>query len=156
MQVLFLKRFMADQPAREASPRAGTVPTRSLRQREYRQVGTECGVVAERWGATDAAKTRGRIGQTGRKADAGPAADAGQHRHILLAAMLVGRDVADDAGRGLELVEFLARLGIDRLEIALQRAVEHHAAGGGERPRPDRELLLVRPGDLAGLAVPRD
>jgi len=29
--------------------------------------------------------------------------------------MLIGRDVADDAGGSLELVEFLAGLGIDRL-----------------------------------------
>src|SRR5712692_4879455 len=123
-----LSVLMTDQPAREASPRAGTVLIRSLRQREHRQVATECGVVAERCVAADGAKTRGRIGQTGRKPDAGPAAEAGQHRHIPLAALLVGRDVADDAGRGLELVEFLARLGVDRLEIALERAVEHHAA----------------------------
>src|SRR4030088_1551209 len=70
--------------------------------------------------------------------------------------MLVGRDVADDAGRGLELVEFLARLGVDSLEIAFERSVEHHAAGGSERTRPHRELLLVGPYDLAGLAVPGD
>jgi hypothetical protein len=53
--------------------------------------------------------------QPRRQADARPAADAGQHCHVLPAALLVGGDVPDDAGRGLELVEFLARLGIDRL-----------------------------------------
>src|SRR5260370_34818351 len=133
---------MTDQPAREASPRAGTVLIRSLRQREHRQVATECGVVAERRVTADGAETRGRIGQTGRKPDTGPAADAGQHRHILFTAMLVGRDVADDAGRGLELVEFLARLGVDRLELALDRPVEHHPAGGADAPAPARALPL--------------
>src|SRR6267378_5389452 len=128
----------------------------SLRQREHREVAAERGVVAQRRVAANSAETRGWIGQTGREADAGPAADPGQYRHVLPAALLIGGDVADDAGWGLELVELLAGLGVDRLEVALQRAVEHHTTGGGQRTRPDRELLLVRPGDLAGLAVPGD
>src|ERR1700726_3084032 len=61
-----LSVLMTDQPAREASPRAGTVLIRSLRQREHRQVATERGVIAERCVAADGAETRGRIGQTGR------------------------------------------------------------------------------------------
>jgi hypothetical protein len=48
--------------------------------------------------------------QAGRHADTGPAADARQHADILLALVAVGVDVADDAGRGLELVELLAVL----------------------------------------------
>src|SRR5260370_14692433 len=104
---------MTDQPAREASPRAGTVLIRSLRQREHRQVATECGVVAERRVTADGAETRGRICQTGRKPDTGPAADAPQHRHLPFTAMLVCRDVADDAGPGPEIVELLPRHGVD-------------------------------------------
>ena len=56
----------------------------------------------------------------------------------------------------LELVELLARLGVDRLEVAFQRAVEDDAAGSRQSARPDRELLRIRPDDLAGLAVPGD
>src|SRR6185437_8519233 len=94
--------------------------------------------------------------QTGRKADARPTADAGENGHVLLAAVLIGHDVADDAGRGLELVEFLARLGVDSLQVAFERAVEHHAAGRCESTAPCGELLLFGPDDLAGLAVPGD
>ena len=68
--------------------------------------------------------------------------------------MFIGGHVADDAGRRLELVEFLAGLGVDGLEVAFERAVEHHAASRCQSTRPDRELLFHRPDDLAGLAVP--
>jgi hypothetical protein len=47
--------------------------------------------------------------------------------------MLVGHHVADDARRGLELVEFLARLGVDRFEITFERAVEDKPAARGKR-----------------------
>src|SRR4249919_2063368 len=108
----------------------------SLRQREHRQCSAERRVVAERSVAADGAEASGRIGQAGRKTDTRPATDAGQYRDILPAALLIGRDVANNAGRGLEFVEFLARLGIDRLEVAFERSIEHHAAGGRERTRP--------------------
>src|ERR1019366_4578994 len=97
-----------------------------------------------------------RIGEASREADAGPAADARKHRDILLAVMLIGVDVADDARRGLVLPQLFAGLGVDGLEVAFERAVEHDVAGGRESARPSRELLLVRPHDLAGLGVPRD
>src|ERR1700740_2692710 len=116
--------------------------TGSLRQSEHRERSAERGVVAQRCVATDAAEAIGRIGQTGRETDTGPAADAGQHGNELPAAMLIGRDVADDAGWGLELVEFLARFGIDCLEVAFERSIEHHAAGGRECAGPHGELLL--------------
>src|SRR5260370_1015215 len=86
----------------------------------------------------------------------GPAAVAGQNRNILLATMFIGGDVSNDAGRCLELVEFLARLGVNSLEVAFERSVEHHAAGGRQGARPHRELLRQRPHDLAGLSVPGD
>jgi hypothetical protein len=68
---------------------------------------------------------------------------------------LEGIDVADDAGRGLELVELLAVL-IDRLDIAFQRAVEDHVAIGRQCARPDRKLLGLRPDDLAVGSIPGD
>src|SRR5690242_8914867 len=97
----------------------------SLRQSEHSERSTERGVVAQRGVATDGAETFGRLGQAGCEADTGPAANAGQDGNELPAAVFIGRDVADDAGRGLELVELLARLGVDRLEVAFQRSVEH-------------------------------
>src|SRR5450755_319773 len=101
---------------------------RLLRQRENREAAAERGIVAERRIATDGAETGSRVGQTGREANAGPATDTGQHCDVLLAAVLIGRDVADDTGWSLELVELLAGLGVDRLEVAFERSVEHHAA----------------------------
>src|SRR5450432_4168354 len=165
--------------ARRADPGYLTVTSRRLfaRQGKYRQgpaqrrIGRQAGI------ATDGAEARGidrlflrrqlalidrampgggvfRLQQTSRQTDAGPTADAGQHGNELLAAVFIGHDVADDAGRGLELVEFLTRLGIDRLQIAFQRTVEYHATGRRQRAAPRGELLLVGPHDLAGLAVP--
>src|SRR4051794_24918414 len=92
-----------------------------LRQRERGECTTERGVVAQRRVAADRAETGVGVGQAGREADAGPAADTRQHRNVLPAVVLVGRDVADDAGRSLELVELLAGLGVDGLEIAFER-----------------------------------
>src|ERR1700744_1131564 len=70
-----------------------------------------------------------RLQQASRKTNARPTADAGENAYILLAVVLIGHDVADDAGRGLELVELLTGLGVDRLQVAFERAVEHDAAG---------------------------
>src|SRR5262249_34652666 len=92
--------------------------------------------------------------ETSREPDSSPAADARQDRDVLLAVMLIGRDVADDAGRRLELVEFLARLGVDGFEISFESAVEHDAAGCRQSARPHRERLLHRPDDLPGARVP--
>ena len=52
---------------------------------------------------------------------------------VLLTAVLISYHIADDARRRLELVEFLARLGIHRFEITFERSIEHYIAGGGER-----------------------
>src|SRR3984885_11709641 len=102
-------------------------------QREHCQRPAQRGVGRQTGIATDRAEARGidglflgrqlalidrampgggvlRLQQTGRKTDARPATDTRQHANILLAAMFIGHHVADDAGRGLELVEFLARL----------------------------------------------
>ena len=70
--------------------------------------------------------------------------------------MLIGHDVADDARGRLELVKLLARLGVDRLEIPFERAVEHHVPGRRQGARPDRELFRHRPLDLTLGVVPGD
>src|SRR5262249_49937431 len=95
-------------------------------QCKYRELAAERCVIPQGSIAADGAQAGGGIRQPGGKTDPCPAADAGQNRDVLLAAMLIGRHVADDAGRRLELVEFLARLGVDSLEVAFERAIEHH------------------------------
>ena len=52
-------------------------------------------------------------------------------------------------------LEFIA-LVIDRLDIAFERAVEHHVAGSRERTGPDRELLGLRLDNLAFFCIPGD
>src|SRR5579859_4101894 len=120
---------MSRHPAR-GEPRAGMRLLSSLRQSEHGECSTERGIVAQCRVAADRAETRGWVGQAGRKANTCPTADAGQNGNVLPAVMLVCRDVADDAGRGLELVELLAGLGVDRFQIAFQRSVKYDAAGG--------------------------
>src|ERR1043166_8401571 len=74
-----------------------------LRQREYGQRAAERRGVAQAGVAADPAKPPGRVGEPCGKADPGPAADTRQHRNVLLAVVAIGHDVADDAGRSLEL-----------------------------------------------------
>src|SRR5262249_7071113 len=119
-----------------------------------RELAAERCIILQGGIATDGTQALGGFSQASSKTDAGPAADAGQDRNVLLATVLIGGHVSDDAGRRLEPVEFLARLGVDGLEIAFERAVEHHAARGGQGTRPDREQFFVGPDDLAGLGVP--
>ena len=76
---------------------AGTRCARRVGQRKHRQLAAERSVVAQASVAADGAQASGRIRQTGRKTDTGPAADAGKDRDVLLAVILIGRDVADDA-----------------------------------------------------------
>src|SRR5215813_11823378 len=102
----------------------------AARQRKHRELAAERCVVLQGSIAANGAKAGGGIRQPGGKTDARPTADAGQDRNVLFAAMLIVGHVSNDAGRRLELVEFLARLGVDGLEVAFERSVEHHAAGG--------------------------
>src|SRR5262245_27675084 len=78
------------------------------RQLEHGELAAKRRVVAQGRITADSAQAVGWVRQARRKTDARPAADAGENGDILLAAVLVGGDVADDAGRGLELVELLA------------------------------------------------
>src|SRR5262245_19164998 len=82
-------------------------------QRKHRKLAAERCVILQGGITSDSAQTFGGFSQASSKSNAGPAADAGQHRNVLLATMLIGAHVSDDAGRRLELVEFLARLGVD-------------------------------------------
>src|SRR5215470_7587929 len=103
-------------------------------QCKYRELAAERCVIPQGSIAADGAKAGGGIRQPGGKTDTCPAADAGQNRDVLLAAMLIGGHVADDAGRRLELVELLARLGVDGLEVAFERAIEDHASSRFKEP----------------------
>src|SRR5262245_60271902 len=85
-------------------------------QRKHGELAAEGCIVLQGGIATNGTQALGGFREPGGKTDAGPAADAGQDRNVLLAAMLIGGHVADDAGWRLELVEFLARLGINCLE----------------------------------------
>src|SRR5690606_30651577 len=81
------------------------------------------------------------------KSDTGPTAHAGQNGDILLAVMLEGVDVTDNAGWGLELVKFLA-IQIDGLDVAFKCSVEDHVARGRQGTGPYRELFRYRPDDF--------
>ena len=154
---MYFRRSMADRPASATRAGPAVQAARQLDgQREDGQRPAERRVVVQRGVATDRAQPGMRVGQSRREPDAGPAADAGQHRHVLLALVLIGHDVADDARRRLEPVQLLAGLGIDRLQVAFQRAVEHHAALGRHRAGPDGELLRIGPDDLALGRIPGD
>src|SRR6516165_7338845 len=103
-ETLFRRATGGDAPERSFISFA----LRGSLQREHRELAAERGIVAQRGVTAHCAEAVMRVGETSRKANAGPAADTRQHRDVLLAAMLVGHDVADDARWRLELVKFLA------------------------------------------------
>src|SRR5262245_44108562 len=102
----------------------------AARQRKHRELAAERCVVLQGSIAANGTKAGGGIRQPGGKTDARPTADAGQDRNVLFAAMLIGGHVSNDAGRCLELVEFLAPLGIDGLEEHSERSVDQNSAHG--------------------------
>src|SRR5678815_1542253 len=116
--------------------------TQRLRQREYRQRAAELGVITQFLVATHGTEAVLVLLETRRHADAGPAADAREDAHVLLALVLVREHVADDAGRRLELEQVLVDVvGVDALQVALERAVADHAAAllaPFAPPRPPR------------------
>src|SRR5258708_5086067 len=79
---------------------------------EDRQYAAELRVVGQRLVGPDRAEPVGVLGQTRSHADPGPAADTRQDGDVLLAALRVGVDIADDAGGCLEPVELLAGLNV--------------------------------------------
>src|SRR5207237_7585862 len=97
---------------RRPASRSSGVSRRSLGQAEDGQNATELRVVGQGLVRPDGPETVGVLGQTGCHTDAGPATDTGQDCNILLAAMGEAVDVANDPGRRLESIEFLAGLDI--------------------------------------------
>src|SRR4051812_14092935 len=122
----------------------------SLRQREHREGAAELRVVPKLLVPTDGPRPIRSLLESGRHADAGPAADAREDAEVLLALVLVREDVADDPGRRLELVELLVHVvRIDALDVTLERAVAGEISRGDERAAPHRELLGLALDDLA-------
>src|SRR6185437_15908577 len=84
-----------------------------LWQRPDRQHAAESRVVAQGRVATNGTQAVRRVGQACGKADAGPATNAREDTDVLLALVLVGEHVADDARGGFVFIELLAILLID-------------------------------------------
>src|SRR2546430_3560893 len=102
-------------------------------------------VVAE---GANRAERGGRILRADPQSDAlpGPAAPSGEPGDVLLAVgPQVRHRVPDDAGGRLELPQLRAGRGIDRLEPAFHRAVEHDAAGRRQRAAVGRQVFLDLP-----------
>src|SRR3954449_4279018 len=141
------------------STKLGARPSESatLRQRKDMQHAAFHGVlrqVAHRVDEAERGRSVARIDLSGDDR-AGPAANAGEHRDVLLAIRAaVAYGLADDAGARAEAPQHLARVRIERLEDAVHRAVEDDAARGGERAAPHREVLLHRPALLRRDGVP--
>src|SRR6185436_485513 len=93
--------------------------------------------------------------QACRETDAGPAANSRINADVLLALMLIRKNVSDDAGGRLELEQFLVDvLGIDALQIAFQRAIASNYTCSRQHTAPDRELLRLGLHDLARVCIP--
>src|ERR1700682_1237215 len=123
-----------------ATPAMVRTPSDLLRQREHRQRTAQLSVIAELLVAAHGTEAVGVLLEPRGHADAGPAADARKDPDVLLALMLVGEDVADDARRRLELEQFLVDVvRVDALEITLQCAVARDITRGHEQPPPDGE-----------------
>src|SRR5262245_37779588 len=74
---------------------------------------------------------------------------------ILLAILLVGDRTLADPGPGVELPQFLAGFGIERLEPALDIAVEDKAAACRQGAAQERQLLFAAPDPLLTDRIPR-
>src|SRR5436190_12825591 len=105
-----------------------------LRKREDGQRTAQFGVVAQLLVAAHGAEAVVVLFESRGHADAGPAADSREDPHVLLALVLVGKDVADDAGRRLELEQLLVDvIRVDALQVALERAEASKAALGDQQ-----------------------
>src|SRR5690606_20444750 len=87
--------------------------------------------------------------------NAGPAANTRQYANVLFAVVFPGGDVADHARRCFELPQLFAA-GIDGLDIAFKRSVEHHIASCREGAAPYGESFRNAPQDFAFVCVPGD
>src|SRR5262245_59311820 len=86
-------------------------------QCKYGELSAQVGVVAQLFIAANRAQSVLVLLQPRSHADTGPAADPGEHAHVLLAAVGVGEHVADDPRRGAELPQILARVGVNGLDV---------------------------------------
>src|SRR6185312_10024831 len=139
-----------------AYARSAHCRTAAVRQREHEERAAQSGVLRKVLVSADGAEAGRGFSETRGHADAGPATDTGIRTDELLAAVLIRKHVADDSGGRLELEQLLAVLRAHGLEVALERAVEHEVARGGQRTGPHGEALGLRPYDLARARIPRD
>src|SRR6267143_6694976 len=100
----------------------------SVSESKHRERAAQRGVLVQFFITASRTQAVGILLQAGCHADAGPAADAGEHADILLALVFRGEHVADAPGRSLELPELVA-LVVHRLEVAFQGSVEDHVTG---------------------------
>src|SRR3954454_7950339 len=85
----------------------------------------------------------------------GPAAHPGEHGHVFLAVRSpVHNRLADDPRANLELPDLGAVSGVERLEPAIHRPVEHDISGSHHRSAPDRELFFHFPDSPALHRIP--
>src|SRR5262249_16820855 len=80
---------------------------------------------------------------------------AGDHGDVLLAIKLVGDRPLADPGPGVELPQFLAGFGIERLEPALDIAVEDEPAARRQGAAHERQFLFAAPDPLLVDRIPR-
>src|SRR3954469_5304411 len=144
-----------DRTARIApAAKASAVALRELEHIERSSLG---GDVLEIPHDVDEAERRRSVAdvEVARDHGAGPAADAGQDRDVLVPVRsAIGGRLADDSRCGLELPKLLAGAGVERFEPAFHVAVEDDVPGRHDGAAPDREVLLVRPDRAAFLDVP--
>src|SRR6202035_4676259 len=103
-------------------------------------------------GCTDGAELVAEV-EARRDRQSDPAADAAPHRHVLLAAHLVGDRVTDDAGAQTTLPQNLSVGAVDGAEVAVQAAVEREATVSDKRSAPVRIRVRDFPYRLAGQEV---
>src|SRR5690606_2740897 len=84
------------------------------------------------------------------------AADAGEHRDVLLAVEAIRARRRDDAGPRAELPELLAAIRAIGDEAPVVGALEDEIAGGRQRAAADRPVVHEAPARLAGDRIPRD
>ena len=69
--------------------------------------------------------------------------------------MCPSADVADDARRGFEPVEFGTRIGVTDFQVAFQSAVDDYVTRCGDQAAPQGERFADIPRDVAGGRIPR-
>ena len=73
----------------------------------------------------------------------------------MLAVVGPSADIADNAGRSFEPVEFGTRIGITDFQVAFQSTVDDHVTCGGDQATPQGERFADVPSDVASGRIPR-